>query len=155
MLKPKKNKKISAKKAARKVKKGKGIISKPIPNTQKSPGVYMKTKAVKKGPMKGIGKKIVGSPKTIKSPSLKKKSYSATSPKKGTYGGTTSATKSVTKRGVTKTKTANTPMNPFVKGTITKTKTNSKGVKTVSRKKVTRAKSKRVESRLAKKAKKV
>tara|TARA_R110001632_G_scaffold208690_1_gene333075 strand:+ start:1421 stop:1642 length:222 start_codon:yes stop_codon:yes gene_type:complete len=53
---------ITAKKAAKKTAKGKGYISKPIPNTQKSPGVYVKTK-----PSKKTGwSKAVGKPRAIK-----------------------------------------------------------------------------------------
>jgi len=58
---------ISQKRAARKTAKGKGFISKPIPNPQKSPGSYVRTKKVskKKAPWPGA-KKIVGKSRPIK-----------------------------------------------------------------------------------------
>lgn len=56
---------ISQKRAARKTAKGKGFISKPIPNPQKSPGSYVRTKKAKKGKMGGWSR-IVGKPRPIK-----------------------------------------------------------------------------------------
>lgn len=106
----------------------------------------------------------------------KKVTYSTTTPKKGTYGGTTSATKTKKRKNVTKTKTVSSPMNPTAKSTITKTKvkTKKKGfsnkktlksigygptTKTVKSRKtsansVGRKKAKRVEARFTKKSKK-
>jgi len=62
---------ISQKKATKKVGKGKGTISKPIPNPQKSPGSYVRTKTVKKGKMAGF-KRVVGKFRPIKRGRTKK-----------------------------------------------------------------------------------
>tara|TARA_Y100000034_G_scaffold61591_1_gene74761 strand:- start:660 stop:869 length:210 start_codon:yes stop_codon:yes gene_type:complete len=64
-IKPRQGRPISQKKATRKAGKGKGFISKPIPNPRKSSGSYVRTKTVKKGKMAGASR-VVGKPRPIK-----------------------------------------------------------------------------------------
>lgn len=146
---------ISAKKATKKMAKGKGYISKPIPNTQKSPGSFVKTKPsdkagwnkvvgksrpIKKaqlgGPTKGpTAAQVKAATKMTKKTSPKKKKVTTTTvtkPKAGTYGGTNRTTRTSTKtnkKGVTTTKSKSVQSQgyqPGARATVSKSKVKTK-----------------------------
>jgi hypothetical protein len=130
---------ISAKRAKKKMAKGKGYISKPIPNTQKSPGSFVKTKPNKKGPLAGFTNKIVG-----KSRPIKKAQGGGSAPKSPTAAQLKAAVKGTKKTSPKKKKVTTTTVTRPKAGTYggtnkttrTSTKTNKKGVTTTKSKSV-------------------